>query len=159
MDQTHDSGAAGAYAQPSTPRPPSPAPHAPADHARAGRGHAGAVFPPPPPTVEEAKLRLLEWGVAADEDVTAMVAEVRDGFHSKVRSAAPWAAGLAGLYGLVTGLKGGGGRRSERGGTAGGKAARAAGRGVLGLVITAMGVARAAIPIVRTVMAYRGAAR
>lgn len=104
--------------------------------------------------VADAKESLRAWAYEADADIERKIQEAK----AQAKRLAPWAAGAA----MVMGLFAGRGRRGGSGGGAGGEAGGGkrgwvgtARRGI-GLVTTAIGVARVAMPIVQEVMGKRG---
>lgn len=96
--------------------------------------------------VAEAKRRLLDWGVQADEDLKRQIAELRDTVTSGARKARPWGLGLAAGAGLIGALFL---RRGKRRGGRGEGAANKGGGGGFGLPIgQIVGIVRVLAPIV-----------
>lgn len=98
--------------------------------------------------VADAKESLRAWAYEADAEIERKIEEAK----AQAKKLAPWAAGAA----VVMGLFAGRGRRGagEVGGGKGGWVGTA--RRGIGLVTTAVGIARVAMPIVQEVIGKRG---
>lgn len=99
--------------------------------------------------VAEAKLALRAWAVEADAEIDRRIEAAK----TQAKRIAPWAAGAAVVMGVFAGR---GKRRGEGAPNAGSGWVGTARRGI-GLLTTAIGIARVAMPIVSEMMAKRRA--
>lgn len=100
--------------------------------------------------VADAKESLRAWAYEADAEIERKIEEAK----AQAKRLAPWAAGAAVVMGLIAGRgrKRRGGDDAPRDGMIG-----TARRGI-GILTTAIGIARVALPIVQEVMGKRGRA-
>lgn len=102
--------------------------------------------------VADAKESLRAWAYEADAEIERKIEEAK----AQAKRLAPWAAGAAVVMGLIAGRGARRGRAGrENGGEHSGGMINTARRGI-GLLTTAIGIARVALPIVQEVMGKRG---
>ncbi len=102
-------------------------------------------------SVQEAKLRLLEWSEQADEEMHQQVHALLESAKAGTRKVVPWAAGAALLFGLLSGrggARGDGDHPGEHGGPI---------RAGIRMLRTAVRVAIFVLPLVKPFFAKRPA--